>query len=55
MNARELTTKMFEHDNIIYDYQKRIEVLEQETAKLRLLIEDMQIDVKMMQKKERYK
>ncbi len=22
MNARELTTKMFEHDNIIFDYQK---------------------------------
>ena len=50
MNARELTTKVFELDNIIFDYKKRIEDLEQETAKLRLLMEDMKIDIKMMQK-----
>lgn len=49
MNAKELTEKYFTLKYRLDDYEKRIEFLEQENSKLRRLIEDMQIDVKMLQ------
>ena len=49
MDARELTKKMYEQENTINNHEKRIEYLEQELAKLRMLMDDMKIDLKMMQ------
>lgn len=49
MDARELTKKMYEQQNIIYEHDKRIEYLEQELEKLRMFIDDMKIDLKMLQ------
>ena len=49
MDARELTQKMYEQQNITNNHEKRIEYLEQELAKLRMLMDDMKIDLKMMQ------
>ena len=50
MDARELTKKMYEQENTIINHEKRIEYLEQELSKLRMLMDDMKIDVQMMQK-----
>lgn len=47
MDARELTKKMYEQQNITNEHEKRIDYLEQELAKLRMIIEDMKIDVSM--------
>ena len=49
MDARELTKKMYEQQNITIDHEKRIKYLELEIDRLRLLMNDMQIDLKMMQ------
>lgn len=48
MDARELTKRMHEQENKTIDHQKRIEYLEQELEKLRLIIDDLKIDVKML-------
>lgn len=53
MDARELTKKQHETDAQLTDHKKRIEYMEQELAKLRLLMEDMQIDVKMLKNSRR--
>lgn len=52
MDARELTKKSYEYDATLTDHKKRIEYLEQELAKIRLMVEDMQIDVKMLEMKQ---
>lgn len=49
MDARELTKKMHEQQNIATDHEKRIAYLEQEIIKLRMLMDDMKIDLQMMQ------
>ena len=53
MNAQELTEKYFKNKYMIEDLDKRVEYLEQEYAKLRRIVEDMQIDIKMMQNMRR--
>lgn len=49
MDARELTKKLYEQENKLTDYEKRIEYLEQELSKLRLIVGDIKIDMQMMQ------
>ena len=49
MNAQELTEYYFKCKYIVDDLAKRVEYLEQENAKLRRMVEDMQIDIKLMQ------
>ena len=49
MDARELTKKMYEQENTTNNHEKRIKYLEQELAKLRMLMDDVKIDLKMMQ------
>ena len=48
MNAKELTDKYFTLKYQNDDFEKRIDYLEQENIKLRRIIEDMKIDIKMM-------
>lgn len=48
MDARELTKKVYELENIIYDLRKRIEYLEDVNRKLEMYVDDLQIDVKML-------
>ena len=49
MDARELTKQMFNQQNVTNEHEKRIDYLEQEIAKLRMVVDDMKIDIKMMQ------
>ena len=49
MDARELTKKYFEDHQSLREAQKQIEYLTQECAKLRRMVEDMQIDIKMLE------
>lgn len=49
MDARELTKKYWELSNLVDELKKKVEFLEQENAKLRMLTEDLKIDVKMLQ------
>lgn len=49
MDARELTKKYWELSNLVDDLKKKVEFLEQENSKLRMLTEDLKIDVKMLQ------
>lgn len=51
MDARELTKRFYDLNNLVDDLKKRVEFLEQENAKLRLQVNDLMIDVKMLQKK----
>lgn len=51
MNAQELTKYFYKHDNEIVALKKQVEYLEAELKKLRLLMQDLQIDVQMLQKK----
>lgn len=50
MDARELTKKVTEQENRIFVLEKQVEYLTQEFQKQRLIIDDMQIDVKMLQR-----
>ena len=47
MDARELTKKFYELENIIYDYRKRIEYLEDVNRKMEMRVKDLEIDVRM--------
>ena len=49
MDARELTKQMYAQQNITNEHEKRIAYLEQEIEKLRMVVDDMKIDIKMMQ------
>lgn len=50
MDARELTKKVQEQENRIFILEKQVEYLTQEFQKQRLILDDMNIDVKMLQK-----
>lgn len=49
MDARELTNKYFEDHQRLFEAEKQVEFLTQECQKLRRMVEDMQIDIKMME------
>jgi len=51
MDARELTKKYYDLDKQVAELIKKVDYLEQENAKLRLQVNDLMIDVKMLQKK----
>ena len=51
MDARELTKVVDKQRGEITDLQKRVSYLEQVTEKLELRIRDMEIDLKMLQKR----
>lgn len=51
MDARELTKKVTEQENRIFVLEKEMCFLREEVQKLRLLMGDIEIDVKMMQKR----
>jgi hypothetical protein len=53
MDARELTKKYIDMSNELFQTKKQVECLTQEFEKLRLLVEDMKIDVQMMQRGNR--
>ena len=53
MDARELTKKYMDMSNELFQTKKQVEYLTQELEKLRLLVEDMKIDVQMMQRGNR--
>lgn len=50
MDAKELTKKVTEQENRIFVLEKQVEYLTQEFQKQRLILDDMSIDVKMLQK-----
>ena len=47
MDARELTKKVYELENINAEFKKRIEFLEQSNLKLVMQVNDLVVDVKM--------
>ena len=47
MDARELTKKFYELENIICDYRKRIEYLEDVNRKMEMRLKDLEVDVRM--------
>lgn len=49
MDARELTNKYMDMSNELFQTKKQVEYLTQEFEKLRLLVDDMKIDIKMME------
>ena len=51
MDARELTEKYWDHKRELSDLKKRVEDLEQLTNLLKLQVNDMSIDVKMLTKR----
>lgn len=51
MDARELTKKVTDQENRIFVLEKEMAFLREEVQKLRLLMGDIEIDVKMMQKR----
>lgn len=50
MDTKELTKKYILMSNELFQTKKRVDYLTQEFEKLRLLVDDMKIDVKMLQK-----
>ena len=48
MDARELTKKYYEMSNKLIDAIKDIEFLKSENEKLRMKLDDMSVDVKML-------
>ena len=52
MDARELTEKYHKLNGDVADIAKRLDYLEEEYKKIRMLIQDMSIDVKMLQKRK---
>ena len=51
MDARELTPIVQKNKDDVYQLKKDVELLKQELAKQRLLIDDMRIDVQMLEKR----
>ena len=50
MDARELTPIVEKNKDRIFLLEKQVETLTQETKKLRMIVDDMKIDLQMMQK-----
>lgn len=55
MDARELTPIVEKNRDRIFLLEKQVEYLTQETEKLRILVDDMRIDLQMMQNMQRRK
>ena len=53
MDARELTKEYTRLSNDLFTTMKQVEYLTQEMEKMRMLVDDMKIDVKMMQRERR--
>ena len=51
MDAKELTKKVIDQENRIFILEKEISYLSDEVQKLRLLFNDLDMDVHMMQKR----
>lgn len=51
MNAQELTKKYYEQEDRIIRLERSVNALAEECGKLRLLLSDLTIDVKMMEGK----
>lgn len=51
MDAKELTKRCVDQENRIFKLEKDMAYLKEEVQKLRLLMGDIEIDVKMMQKR----
>ena len=49
MDARELTPIVEKNKDRIFLLERQVETLTQEVQKLRMIVDDMQIDVKMLQ------
>lgn len=50
MDARELTKMFYQSQDRIIELEKQVDFLTQEAQKLRQMVEDLQIDVKMMER-----
>ena len=48
MDARELTKEYYQLSNELFTTRKQVEYLTQELEKLRMLVDDMKIDVQML-------
>ena len=51
MDAKELTVRVRELENIVKDLQGKVEFLERQYNLQEMIINDMRIDVQMMQKR----
>ena len=51
MDARELTPIVEKNKDRIYLLEKQVELLTEETKKLRMIVDDMKLDIKMLQKR----
>lgn len=51
MDAKELTIRFIKQEQIIRELKDKVEYLEQEVGKLRLLIDDMRYDVMDLQRR----
>lgn len=51
MDARELTKHVYKIENEIADLKNEVEFLTNENKLLRRFIEDMQVDIKMLQRR----
>lgn len=50
MDARELTKKYMDVSNELFTTKKQVKYLTQEVEKLRMIVDDMKVDVQMMQR-----
>ena len=53
MDARELTKKYYDLRNEYDHTKKQVEFLTQEIEKLRMIVDDMKVDVQMLQRSNR--
>ena len=51
MDARELTKKYNDLSNTVIELKKEVEYLTQENTKLRMIVEDLKIDVQMLERR----
>jgi len=51
MDAKELTKKVYELENIIYDLRKRVDYLEDSNQKLTMHVNDLLVDVSMLNRR----
>ena len=53
MDAKELTKKYWALENEVAELKKEVEYLKDEAQKLRMLTEDMKIDLRMLERSKR--
>lgn len=51
MDAKELTIRFIKQEQIIKELKDKVEYLEQEVGKLRLLVDDMRYDIMDLQRR----